>query len=41
MSYSMKDFLDKLFDFCREYKQEIPPQQIAQILREYADRIDE
>ena len=35
------DFLDKLFDFCREYKQEIPPQQIAQILREYADRIDE
>jgi len=27
----MKDFLDKLFDFCREYQQEIPPQKIAEI----------
>ena len=41
MSSSMKDFLDKFFYFCREYQQEIPPQQIAEILREYADRIDE
>ena len=41
MSSSMKDFLDKLFDFCREYQQEIPPHQITEILREYADRLDE
>ena len=37
----MKDFLDKFFDFCREYQQEIPPQKMADILREYADRLDE
>jgi len=30
----MKDFLDKFFDLCREYIQEIPPQKIAEILRE-------
>ena len=41
MSFSMKDFLDKLFDLCREYQQEIPPQKMAEILREYADRLDE
>ena len=43
MSSSMKDFLDKFFDFCKEYQQEIPPQKIAEILREYPDRkrIDE
>ena len=36
-----KDLLDKFFDFCREYQQEIPPQKMAEILREYADRLDE
>ena len=41
MSSSMKDFLDKFFDFCGEYKQVIPPHKIAEILREYADRLDE
>ena len=41
MSSSMKDFLDKFFDLCREYQQEIPPHKIAEILREYADRLDE
>ena len=35
----MKDFLDKFFDLCREYQQEIPPQKMAEILREYADRL--
>ena len=40
MSSSIKDFLDKFFDLCREYQQEIPPQNIATILREYADRLD-
>ena len=38
MSSSMKEFLDKFFDLCREYQQEIPPQKMAEILREYADR---
>ena len=35
------DILDKFLDFCREYQQEIPPQKMAEILREYADRLDE
>ena len=41
MSSSMKDFLDKIFFLFREYQQEIPPQKIADILREYTDRLDE
>jgi len=41
MSSTMKDFLDKFFDLCREYQQEIPPKKMAEILREYADRLDE
>ena len=41
MSSSMKDFLDKFFDFCREYQQEIPLQKMAEISREYEDRLDE
>ena len=41
MSSSMKDFLDKFFDLFREYQQEIRPQKMAAILREYADRLDE
>ena len=40
MSSSMKHFLDKFFDLCREYQQEIPPQKMAEVLREYADRLD-
>ena len=41
MSSSMKDFLDKFFDLCREYQQEIPPQKMTEMLRDYADRFDE
>ena len=41
MSSSIKDFLDKFFDLCKEYQQEIPPQKMGEILREYADRLDE
>ena len=41
MSSSMKDFLNNFFDLCREYPQEIPPQRMAEILREYADILDE
>ena len=40
MSSSMKDFLNKFFELCREYQEEIPPQKMAEILRDYADRLD-
>ena len=34
----MKDFLDKFFDLCREYQEEIPFQKMAEILfRDYAN----
>ena len=36
----MKKFTDKFFELCREYQQEIPPQKIAEVLRDYADRLD-
>ena len=41
MSSSIKDFLDKFFDLCREYQLEILPQKMAEVLREYAERFDE
>ena len=37
----MKDFLDKFFELCKEYQQEIPLKIIAEILRDYADRLEE
>ena len=40
MSSSIKDFLDKFFDLLRDYQKEIPPQKMAEVLREYADRLD-
>ncbi len=36
----MKEFLDKFFDLCREYQQEIPPHKMAEVLRDYAERLD-
>ncbi len=36
----MKDFLDKFFDLCREYQPEIPPQKMAEILRDDSDRFN-
>ena len=39
-SKPMKDFLEKFFDLCKEYQQEIPPNKIAEVLRDYADRLD-
>ena len=41
MASSMKDFLDKFFDLCKEHQQEIPPQKMTEILKEYADRLNE
>lgn len=40
MSSSMKEFLDKFFELCREYQEEISPNKMAEILREYAERLD-
>ena len=40
MSSSIKDFLAKFFDLCREYQEKIPPEKIAEVLRDYADRLD-
>tara|TARA_B100000886_G_scaffold20187_1_gene12965 strand:+ start:39 stop:164 length:126 start_codon:yes stop_codon:yes gene_type:complete len=41
MSSVMKDFSDKFFDLCRESQKEIPPKKMAEILREYANSLDE
>ena len=35
----MKEFLDKFFDLCKEYQQEIPPNKMAEVLRDYAERL--
>ena len=40
MSSSVKDFLDEFFDLCREYQEEIHPQRMAEVLRDYSDRLD-
>ena len=40
MSSSTNDFLDKFLDICREYQEEIPPQKMAEVLRDYPDRLD-
>ena len=36
-----KEFLDKLFDLCKEYQEQIPPYKIAEVLRDYAERLDD
>ena len=36
-----KEFMNKFFDLCKDAQQEIPPNVIAQILRDYADRLDQ
>ena len=32
--------MDKFFDLFREYQEEIPPQEMAEILKDYADTLD-
>ena len=36
----MKEFLNKFFDLCKEYQEHIPPHKIAEVLRDYAERLD-
>ena len=40
MSSSIKVFLNKFFELCREYQEVIPPQKMAEVLRDYLDRLD-
>ena len=35
-----KEFMDKFFDLCKDAQEEILPNVIAGILRDYADRLD-
>ena len=35
-----KEFIDKFFDLCKDAQEELPPNAIAGILRDYADRLD-
>ncbi len=37
----MKEFLDKFFDLCKGYQQQIPPHKMAEVLRDYAERLDD
>ena len=37
---SRREFMDKFFDLCKDAQEEIPPNVIAEILRDYADRLD-
>ena len=36
----MQEFLNKLFDLCKEYQEQIPPNKIAEVLKDYAERLD-
>ena len=36
----MDEFLNKFFDLCREYQEQITPHKIAKVLRDYAERLD-
>ena len=40
MSMTRKEFIEKFFDLCQEAQEGIPPNVIAEILRDYADRLD-
>ena len=37
---SIKEFLDRFFDLCKDYQEKIPPHKMAEIFRDYADRLD-
>ena len=40
MSWPMKECLDQFFELCKKYQEEIKPEIMAEILRDYADRLD-
>ena len=37
----MKEFLKKFFDLCKEYQEQIPPHKIAEVQKDYAERLDD
>ena len=37
---AMQEFLNKFFDLCKEYQEQISPHKIAEVLRDYAERLD-
>ena len=37
----MQGFMNKFFDLCKEYQEQIPPNKIAEVLKDYAERLDE
>ena len=39
-TYDQKRVLDKFYDLCMDAQEEIPPNVIAKIHRDYADRLD-
>ena len=39
-SEPMHEFLKKFFELCREYQEQIPPHKIAEVLRDYAEKLD-
>ena len=40
MSSPMKDFLDQFFQLCKKYQEEIKLEIMAEIIRDYADRLE-
>ena len=39
-SGTIKEFLKKFFDLCKENQEQIPSHKIAEVLRDYAERLD-
>jgi len=40
MNMTRKEFIDKFIDLCKDAQDELQPNLIAEILRDYADRLD-
>jgi len=40
MTSPKKDFLDQFFELCKKYREEIKPEIMVEILRNYAVRLD-
>ena len=38
--HDQKEFMDKFFALCKDAQEEIQPNAIAEILRDYADRLN-
>ena len=36
----MQEFLNKFFDLCKEYQEQIPTHNITKVLKDYAERLD-